>query len=62
MCWATDGANFVQYWVTSNGESNVLCTMHPAEQIIAIEEQQRAFMWNIGSGVRIRVRPGSKRT
>ena len=31
MCWATDGATFVQYWVTSNGESKVLCTMRPAD-------------------------------
>jgi hypothetical protein len=31
MCWATDGVTFVQYWVTSNGESKVLCTVRPAE-------------------------------
>ncbi len=31
MCWATDGATFVQYWVTSNGESKVLCAMRPAD-------------------------------
>jgi hypothetical protein len=29
MCWATDGnASYVQYWVTSNGESKVLCSMY----------------------------------
>lgn len=32
MCWATDGAaTFVQYWVTSSGESKVLCTTRVAE-------------------------------
>jgi hypothetical protein len=32
MCWATDGdATFVRYWVTSGGESKVLCISRVAD-------------------------------
>lgn len=36
MCWATDGArSYVQYWVTQDGQSKVLCSTMALEQIQA---------------------------
>ena len=35
MCWATDGvATYVQYWVTNNGESKVLCSTRVADSTL----------------------------
>ncbi len=34
MCWATDGdVTYVQYWVTSSGDSKVLCTTRLVDSI-----------------------------
>jgi hypothetical protein len=34
MCWASDGArSYVQYWVTQDGRSKVLCGTMTLEQI-----------------------------